>query len=157
MLLLRDNRANQINRVLASVMSGFWLTGLNVSQVIAFTGSAQQSVHNNGLSALRNDPHHQGAQIGTVGYRAAFCVKGFDFFPFRVLSKLPVKRSSDRKRRAKMSTSLSTGLLVKQWLFRATTLQYTFWINLWFLINCPPTPPLSQHFALSGNKVLMLA
>ena len=23
--------------------------------------------------------------------------------------------------------------------------------------NCPPTPPLSQHFALSEKKVLMLA
>lgn len=26
-----------------------------------------------------------------------------------------------------------------------------------FLGNCPPTPPLSQHFALNEKKVLMLA
>ena len=26
-----------------------------------------------------------------------------------------------------------------------------------FLGNCPPTPPLSQHFTLSEKKVLMLA
>ena len=25
-----------------------------------------------------------------------------------------------------------------------------------FLGNCPPTPPLSQHFALSKNQKLML-
>ena len=31
-------------------------------------------------------------------------------------------------------------------------------INLWIpkIVNCPPTPPLSQHFALSEKQVLML-
>ena len=26
-----------------------------------------------------------------------------------------------------------------------------------FLGNCPPTPPLTQHFALSEKQVIMLA
>ena len=29
--------------------------------------------------------------------------------------------------------------------------------NYTFLVNCPPTPPLSQHFALSDKEVLMVA
>ena len=30
------------------------------------------------------------------------------------------------------------------------------WDHYTFLGNCPPTPPLSQHFALSDKQVLML-
>ena len=30
-----------------------------------------------------------------------------------------------------------------------TKITWTFWINLGFFGNCPPTPPLSHHFSLS--------
>ena len=32
----------------------------------------------------------------------------------------------------------------------------SLWGHYTFLGNCPPTPPLSQHFALSEKQVLML-
>ena len=38
-----------------------------------------------------------------------------------------------------------------------TTSLKTLRINLGFPGNCPPTPPLSQHFSLSEKLVLMLA
>ena len=37
------------------------------------------------------------------------------------------------------------------------SLKLKFIKSLGFLGNCPPTPPLSHHFALSENQVLMLA
>ena len=32
-----------------------------------------------------------------------------------------------------------------------------FWDHFTLPENCPPTPPLNQHFALSEKEVLMLA
>ena len=37
------------------------------------------------------------------------------------------------------------------------TVLFFLWSDKTFLGNCPPTPPASQHFALSEKQVLMLA
>ena len=40
--------------------------------------------------------------------------------------------------------------------FTQTTRAEILCIHIRFLGNCPPTPPLSQNFALSEKQVLML-
>ena len=64
----------------------------------------------------------------------------------------PINNSEDRKlTKTKLHCIVPARELYTKYTFARKMDQFRF------LGNCPPTPPLSHHFALSETEVLMLA